>query len=101
MEGVTAGPSPWLSELSAATDSVASKDTLPSHADVVIIGAGMTGCSLAYHLVNTSPPGKQAHPDSIVCIDGRGISGGASGRNGGIMWPCTDEPFEMRKYHLI
>lgn len=102
--------SPWLNELTAAADGVASEATLPDYADVVIVGAGMTGCSLAYHLC-TMAAGETGEDDllrggasvgikSVVCIDGRCVAGGASGRNGGIMWPCTDEPFEMRKQFI-
>lgn len=100
--------SPWLNELTAAADGVASEATLPDYADVVIVGAGMTGCSLAYHLCTMAAGETGEEEDllrggasvgikSVVCIDGRCVAGGASGRNGGIMWPCTDEPFEMRK----
>jgi glycine/D-amino acid oxidase-like deaminating enzyme len=105
MEHQTPGPSPWLEELGPA-DDVASETDLPGHADVVIVGAGMTGCSLAYHLCTTSSMDNGAATSvlggggvgihSVVCIDGRCISGGASGRNGGIMWPCMDEGFQMR-----
>jgi glycine/D-amino acid oxidase-like deaminating enzyme len=106
MEHQTPGPSPWLEEL-GSDDDVASETDLPSHADVVIVGAGMTGCSLAYHLCTSSSihndtaasvlGGGGAGIHSVVCIDGRCVSGGASGRNGGIMWPCSkDEGFQMR-----
>jgi glycine/D-amino acid oxidase-like deaminating enzyme len=105
MEHQRPGPSPWLEEL-GPNDDVASEIDLPSHADVVIVGAGMTGCSLAYHLCTTSSinngtvdsvlGGGGVGIHSVVCIDGRCISGGASGRNGGIMWPCIDEGFQMR-----
>lgn len=104
--------SPWLNELTAAADSVASEATLPDYADVVIVGAGMTGCSLAYHLCTMAAGETGEEEDllrggasvgikSVVCIDGRCVAGGASGRNGGIMWPCTDEPFEMRKANYL
>jgi glycine/D-amino acid oxidase-like deaminating enzyme len=105
MEHQAPGPSPWLEEL-GPDDDVASETDLPSHADVVIVGAGMTGCSLAYHLCTTSSinngtaasvlGGGGVGIHSVVCIDGRCISGGASGRNGGIMWPCMGEGFQMR-----
>jgi len=32
----------------------------------------------------------------VLVMDARGVSGGASGRNGGIMWPSGEEPFELR-----
>jgi glycine/D-amino acid oxidase-like deaminating enzyme len=30
--------------------------TLPTHADVVIVGGGIIGCSLAYHLTRSASP---------------------------------------------
>lgn len=50
--------------------------TLPTEAEVVVIGAGVTGCSVAYQLAKR---GKQ-----VVVIDKRGVCSGASGRNGGM-----------------
>ncbi|KAG0188954.1 hypothetical protein DFQ28_004105 [Apophysomyces sp. BC1034] len=48
---------------------------LPSKADVVIVGAGITGMSTAYWL-------QQIRPDlSVVVVDARGVSSGATGRN--------------------
>jgi sarcosine oxidase, subunit beta len=44
--------------------------------DVVVIGAGVTGCSIAYQLAKR---GKQ-----VTVFDTRGICSGASGRNGGM-----------------
>ena len=48
---------------------------LPARADVVVIGGGITGTSVAYWL--------GAHGVSAVVLEARGLSGGASGRNGG------------------
>lgn len=61
-------------------------DDLPGIARIVIVGAGMTGCSLAFLL-------SQLGLESVV-LDARGVSGGASGRNGGILVP--DTPFEAQ-----
>jgi gamma-glutamylputrescine oxidase len=47
-------------------------------ADVVIVGAGFTGLSTAYHL-------RKAHPDlGIVVLEAKRVGNGASGRNGGM-----------------
>ena len=46
------------------------------HADTVVIGAGLTGCSVAYQLA------KRGRPPLV--LDLRGIAAGASGRNGGM-----------------
>ena len=85
-------PSPWLAELRG--ESVSSSP-LPEECDVAIVGAGMTGCSLAFHLQESQRLLGGA-PLRVVVIDSRGISGGASGRNGGILWPSGEEPFELR-----
>lgn len=45
------------------------------HADVLIVGGGVTGCSLAYRLAKR---GKR-----VRVLERRGIASGASGRNGG------------------
>jgi gamma-glutamylputrescine oxidase len=47
-------------------------------ADVVIVGAGFTGLSTAYHL-------RKAFPDlGIVVLEAKRVGNGASGRNGGM-----------------
>src|SRR5687767_1079726 len=53
-----------------------SRQALPSQAEIVVIGAGLLGCSIAYQLAKR---GKQ-----VVVLDKRGICSGASGRNGGL-----------------
>ncbi|MBV9894636.1 MAG: FAD-dependent oxidoreductase [Chloroflexi bacterium] len=52
---------------------------LPTTADVVIIGAGLTGASAAYHLAEVGASG-QLH---VVVLDQGDPAGEASGRNGG------------------
>jgi sarcosine oxidase, subunit beta len=49
---------------------------IPASVDVAIVGAGVTGCSIAYQLAKR---GK-----SVAVFDKRGIGSGASGRNGGM-----------------
>eukprot|EP00947_MAST-08B_sp_MAST-8B-sp1_P000485 g485.t1 len=53
-----------------------STPTLPSSADTVIIGAGISGVSTAYGLV-------VERNRTALLLDARGVSGGASGRNSG------------------
>src|SRR6516225_3866712 len=55
--------------------SYQSTANLPTHADIVIIGAGLTGAAAAYHLRNS---GK-----AVVLLDQGDPAGEASGRNGG------------------
>jgi hypothetical protein len=49
---------------------------LPKDADIVIVGSGITGASVAYHLLVEQPQ------LSIVLLEAREAASGASGRNG-------------------
>ena len=55
-----------------------SNQTLPDSCDTLVIGAGLTGASAAYHLIETSSSGKR-----VVVIERGDPAGEASGRNGG------------------
>lgn len=55
-----------------------SAPTLPAYADFVIIGAGLTGASAAYHLLPALKSGK-----SVVILDAGAPASQASGKNGG------------------
>ncbi len=55
-----------------------SSPVLPDRAAVVIIGAGLTGASAAYHLATAAE-----RPGRVVVIDKGDPAGEASGRNGG------------------
>lgn len=50
-------------------------EILPKEAEIVVIGAGLMGCSIAYHLSK-----EKKH---VVILEKRNIASGASGRNGG------------------
>jgi len=63
----------WLDHLDSGDP--AAVGALPSHADVVVIGAGFTGCVVAYHL-------GLAGAGTVVVLDSRGLGAGATGRNG-------------------
>lgn len=76
--GIPANDTPyWLrgERLLANHQSTAA---LPAVADVVIIGAGLTGASAAYHLAQEAKSGAR-----IVVLDQGEPAGEASGRNGG------------------
>lgn len=53
-------------------------DTLPPERDVVIIGSGITGCSVARWLLAEGPESL-----SVTVLEARGLCSGATGRNGG------------------
>ncbi len=56
-----------------------SRAELPASADVVVIGAGLTGAATAYHLAQALP----RRPLRVVVVDQGDPAGEASGRNGG------------------
>ena len=60
---------------------------LPRESDIVIIGAGYAGTTLAYHLLKGSgiKPGRQR--PYITILEAREICSGATGRNGGHLRP--------------
>lgn len=52
---------------------------LPEHVNIVIVGSGITGASIAYHLLSEQPQ------RSIVLLEAREAASGASGRNGRLL----------------
>ncbi|RPD70826.1 FAD dependent oxidoreductase [Lentinus tigrinus ALCF2SS1-7] len=55
--------------------------TLPNHADIVVIGSGITGTSFAYNALDRDAGLK------IVMLEAREVCSGATGRNGGHINP--------------
>jgi glycine/D-amino acid oxidase-like deaminating enzyme len=53
--------------------------------DIVVVGAGISGASLCYHLSELDPTKK------VMLMDARGLAGGATGRNGGLLWPSMPD----------
>lgn len=53
-----------------------STEDLPPEADIVIVGSGVSGATIAYNLLSEQP-GKK-----IVLLEARQAASGASGRNG-------------------
>ena len=49
---------------------------LPNEADIVVIGSGVSGASIAYNLLIENPQRK------VVLLEARQAASGASGRNG-------------------
>ena len=76
----------WLQHLSPDLAPPAST-ALPMTADVLIVGAGMTGCATAYWL-------QKLYGRSSIVLDARCLCGGATGRNGGHLWANPSSEFE-------
>lgn len=61
-------------------DNYRSSETLPEQSDVVIIGAGYAGTSVAHHILRKVKPGTKA--PSITILEARQACSGATARNG-------------------
>lgn len=66
----------WRTQLHEI-DSHRSTAELPTECDIIIIGAGMSGVSTAYFILNDNPS-----PPSVVILEAREVCSGATGRNG-------------------
>lgn len=88
-------PSFWLANMPPTLIPQAASMP-PATCDIAIVGAGMTGCALAYWLqrLREEEHEQQQHPLSIVLLDARGCAGGATGRNGGHLWANPASKFE-------
>lgn len=60
-------------------------EQLPAQADVVIIGSGLTGTSVAWHLLKEH---NSTRPLRIAMVEARQACSGATGRNGGQIRPA-------------
>ncbi|KAK9461381.1 FAD dependent oxidoreductase [Lipomyces oligophaga] len=58
-----------------------SSATLPESAEIVVIGGGFSGVSVAYHILNSYPG------INVVLLEAGQICSGATGRNGGHLRP--------------
>ncbi|KAL4890099.1 phosphoenolpyruvate phosphomutase-domain-containing protein [Aspergillus ambiguus] len=67
-------------------DEFRSTPGLPEQSDIVIIGAGYTGISTAYHLLKLLGSSDKPYP-AITILEARQICSGATGRNGGHLRP--------------
>ncbi|KAL0956567.1 hypothetical protein HGRIS_002704 [Hohenbuehelia grisea] len=68
---------------------------LPSAAEVVIIGAGMSGAATAYYLLTGPNP-----PKSVLLLEAREACHGATGRNGGHCRPDRYLGYRAYKKHF-
>lgn len=69
----------WRTQLDPL-DSHRTTEALPTNADIVVIGAGYTGASTVYHLLEKSK--NSTNKPSIVILEAREACSGATGRNG-------------------
>ncbi|KAK0616520.1 FAD dependent oxidoreductase [Immersiella caudata] len=79
-------PDPEIADLRTTPD-------LPTHADTVIIGSGITGAAIAWNLLQASSPG------SIVMLEARQACSGATGRNGGHTKAASYRSFLHHAFH--
>lgn len=59
--------------------------TLPAHADIVIIGSGISGASIAHTILTSRSDDNdpKQHSPHVVMLEARNVCSGATGRNGG------------------
>jgi len=62
-------------------------------AQVVVVGAGVIGCSIAYHLARRGA--------SVTVIDANGIGTGTSSATLGLVWVQRKEPAEYMELNLL
>lgn len=86
----------WLEQLPNKRVQNTQQNLPAGVTDVVIIGSGITGASVAYHLAKNDPT------LSCVLLDKGEISAGATGCNGGFICPGTSERFSasVKRYGL-
>lgn len=79
-------PSFWRSEV-GPIDTHRTTEDLTAVADIVIIGAGYTGASIAHHILEQSGQrnAQVQHVPSILIVEAREACSGATGRNGKVV----------------
>ncbi|KAJ9653625.1 hypothetical protein H2198_007216 [Neophaeococcomyces mojaviensis] len=93
----------WHSEPNAFLYGHRTTADLPAKADIVIVGSGITGASVARFLAADSRASKL----SIVMLEAREICWGATGRNGGHCQPLLFDRtpdvagFEVKNVHAV
>lgn len=79
-----ATPSWWRTQLHRLDDYVSS-ECVPEESDVVVIGAGIAGASVAYHLLQQNKGQKRPR---VTILEARQACSGATGRNGKSLNRC-------------
>ncbi|GKZ21493.1 hypothetical protein AbraIFM66951_006676 [Aspergillus brasiliensis] len=67
----------WIREHPIEFEEECARAPFPTEADVVIIGSGITGATVAYQIARSQPDLR------VAMVEARGICTGATGRNGG------------------
>ena len=80
-------------------DSHRSTETLPTSADIVIIGAGYAGASVVHHLLEHESFSKRK--PFVVILEAREACSGATGRNGGHLKPGTNDILYYLTYSVM
>ncbi len=82
----------WLND--APYQDFRSTPELPAQSEAVVVGGGITGASVAYFL--------RQRGIGVTLLERRGISSGATGRNGGHISPGTSERFSesVKRYGI-
>nr|POF22148.1 putative oxidoreductase ordl [Quercus suber] len=105
----------WHTQPSTLLMGHRSTRNLPPTADVVIIGSGITGASVAHHFLNddshggSTRGGATGKGPSVVMLEAREACWGATGRNGGHCQPLLLEHardasiarFELDNFHTL
>ncbi|KAJ4147289.1 hypothetical protein LMH87_001823 [Akanthomyces muscarius] len=66
---------------------------LPDTTDVAIIGSGITGCSVAKHILDISAQIASGDAMTVTVFEARTLVSGATGRNGGLLSSFVPEEF--------
>ncbi|KAK4961884.1 hypothetical protein LTR10_002377 [Elasticomyces elasticus] len=92
----TSSTSFWHSQPSPLLKAHRSTRNLPATASVVIIGSGITGASVAHHLLTEDNSSSKSNGKelNVVMLEAREACWGATGRNGGHCQPLLIESSE-------
>ncbi|KAK3676840.1 hypothetical protein LTR78_003044 [Recurvomyces mirabilis] len=107
----------WHTEPSPLLLGHRSTRNLPEKADIVVIGSGITGASIAHHLLTTNDPnnndpssnGNRTRGPNVLMLEAREACWGATGRNGGHCQPLLIENphdpsighFELKNFRTL